>query len=677
MSDSIRGRPEWAGGRPPDGLREAARPTAASSRRYSVERKRELVELFERSGLKQSEFCRRHGLTPTSLLTWRRALAAGGLPGLEPKPNPRNSGKRRRARGSYSPEERRAAVEAFGKSELTLDQFARTWGVSKKTLSGWVAAVKREGPKALEPKPRRRGQHTPKGALPAAVHEAISRTKRRFPQFGLRRVRDWLARFGGVEVSTGTVRKTLSAQGLHPPPAPKRKPRRKRQPPRRFERARPGELWQSDITSFVLPRSGRRVYLIVFLDDFSRYVVSFGLHLHQKTEIATEALLDGIARFGKPKEVLTDQGRQYFVWRGKSAFQKLLEREGIRHVVSRTHHPQTLGKCERLWSTVGAEFWERVRPDELGEARERLGHYFAHYNFFRPHQGIDGLVPADRFFGAESAVREALQRKLSGDELGLALAQVPRQSVYLVGQIGQRRLALHGERGRLVVHTPDGGREELGYEELGMPTGEERSDADDGDDSREEAAGAADAQARELQERAPTGVPDPGAVAGGQPRREDASPQDLRGDPGVLAGSQGQGRGDGGAGGAGPAAVADQPASAVGYGGGPLEAAAREGEGTAGDGRPRERPAQAEAQDRDAGAPPQAGGGRDPDPARPASQPGRGGGQDDLHGPGSVGEKKAGDEGIRSGCAERSRSDWLRAQKRDGEIARGWEERWE
>jgi hypothetical protein len=30
-------------------------------------------------------------------------------------------------------------------------------------------------------------------------------------------------------------------------------------------------------------------------------------------------------RDGKPREVLTDQGRRYFAWRGKSAFQKLLE----------------------------------------------------------------------------------------------------------------------------------------------------------------------------------------------------------------------------------------------------------------------------------------------------------------------------------------------------------------
>ena len=39
-----------------------------------------------------------------------------------------------------------------------------------------------------------------------------------------------------------------------------------------------------------------------------------------------EALAEGISKYGRPKEVLTDQGRQYFAWRGKSEFQRLLER---------------------------------------------------------------------------------------------------------------------------------------------------------------------------------------------------------------------------------------------------------------------------------------------------------------------------------------------------------------
>jgi hypothetical protein len=39
----------------------------------------------------------------------------------------------------------------------------------------------------------------------------------------------------------------------------------------------------------------------------------------------------------------------------------------------------TLGKLERLWETLKRELWDRVHPRDLGEARERVAHYFSHY----------------------------------------------------------------------------------------------------------------------------------------------------------------------------------------------------------------------------------------------------------------------------------------------------------
>ena len=112
------------------------------------------------------------------------------------------------------------------------------------------------------------------------------------------RVADHLLRFHGVRVSPSTVRNVLRERGIPTQPAPRRRRRPKSKLPRRFERARPGELWQSDITSFVLRRQGRRVYLTVFLDDHSRYVVAWALATHQRTPLVTEPLLEGIARFG-------------------------------------------------------------------------------------------------------------------------------------------------------------------------------------------------------------------------------------------------------------------------------------------------------------------------------------------------------------------------------------------
>jgi transposase InsO family protein len=240
--------------------------------------------------------------------------------------------------------------------------------------------------------------------------------QRRFPTFGLKKVRDWLRRFVGLKVSAGSVRKVVVAAGL-PRAVP---PKRRRTParPRRFERAAPGELWQTDITYLPVPWHKGPLYLIAFLDDCSRFVVGWGHFSHPRQEIALEVLEGAILRFGRPQEVLSDQGRQFFAWRGKSAFQKLLAREGIAHVVARAHHPQTLGKVERLWETVKREFWDRVRPRDLEEARERLKHFFAHYNHFRPHQSLEGQVPADRFFSVKEEVRRAVRRGSRGTRCG-------------------------------------------------------------------------------------------------------------------------------------------------------------------------------------------------------------------------------------------------------------------
>ena len=61
-----------------------------------------------------------------------------------------------------------------------------------------------------------------------------------------------------------------------------------------------------------------------------------------------EALSRAIADYGTPREVLTDQGRQYTAWRGRTEFEEELKRLGIRHIKSRAHHPKTLGKIERF-----------------------------------------------------------------------------------------------------------------------------------------------------------------------------------------------------------------------------------------------------------------------------------------------------------------------------------------
>ena len=531
-------------------------PTSQAFRSNNLEKRIGLIRAFLDQSESQRAFCDAQGIHPATFSGWLNEYKRLGEAKMRTRHEKRLAGETHN--GPYSADERRQAVETYLKSGQSFDDFSRVWGLGKNTLKRWVERYQQGGPQALE-----KGVTPPGRPRHKGMRELIERVKGENPTFGFRKIRDNLARIFGVKVSTGSVRNALKGQGY--PKGGTQKKREKRQLPRRFERACAMDLWQSDITSFVLARHGVRVYLTVFLDDYSRYIVSWGLYLRQTTENVTETLMKGIERFGKPKEVLTDQGRQYFTWRGKGDFQKLLIREGIQHVVARSHHPQTVGKTERFWATVKEEFWDRVHPQDLEDTRQRLGHFIAHYNHFRPHQGIDGMVPADRFFGAESQVRQALEKAMGQNELHLALGESIRKPVFLVGQIGDQQVSLHGEKGKLIVQTQDGIVQELGMEGLGAPK--------EGFNGRSEGEEAKKGQAQEeIQVSGDGGHPGEGGVGGGERGGEGKGAPDRGRDLGVLDGEVEPGPGSREATDAEASSVAALPAGPVGVGGGVGEA---------------------------------------------------------------------------------------------------------
>lgn len=499
----------------------------------------------------------------------------GGEPGADlggsPEPGPVARGKGRQAR--YTAEQKRGLLEALAKSEMGVAEFARTMGVAADSLYRWKRSFEASGPRGLEPGPRGRPVGSGRGStLPGPVQTAIVSTKRLFPAFGLRSIRDYLARILQLRVSMGGVRRVLRDAEIPALPKP-RKRRRRSEEPRRFERARPGELWQSDITSYYLGRHNRRVYLTVFLDDFSRYVVAWNLQLHQRQELVSECLLDGIQKFGKPKEVLTDQGRQYFAWRGKSDFQKLLKREGIEHVVARTHHPETLGKCERLWKTVGVELVDRAEPKDLEEMRERLRHYFKHYNHFRPHQGLDGMTPADRFFGVADHVRKEVEGGQAENALRLALGEPPQARSFLVGNLDGHQVTVRRTEKGLEIEAADGTKTVMGPGTPGA-TGKGGSEDEGRDGGDEDEEGEGPEASSGLPDAPPGGGGGAGAVGAGERGGEEAGARGGDHDPVLVAGGDEEVGGGLEAAGDGAAAVADGPDGAQRDDGGSAEAAA-------------------------------------------------------------------------------------------------------
>jgi transposase InsO family protein len=379
-----------------------------------------------------------------------------------PSPVPRLDAPRRGRRlvkpqpsapATLTPQQRLLLLDIWNRSGLPAGDFAPLVGVSKHTLYAWKKRFEAEGPAGLLDPPRGR----PEGcALPDLTKRTILMLKQANPEFGCQKISDLLLRGPALPASPSAVARVLHEAGYeleevttrpHPDHV------------RSFERAKPNQLWQTDLFTFVLKRQNRRVYLVAFLDDHSRFVVSYGLHASQSTALVLEVLRAGLANYGPPEEILTDNGSQYVTWRGKSAFARELERRGIRQVVAAPRRPQTLGKVERFWGTLWRECVEAAVFLDLGDAQRRIGLFIDHYNFQRPHQGIGGLAPADRFFGAAPEVLRTLKERVAANALHLARHGVPKEPFYLTGQVAGRPFSLHAEGERVILTGAEGRRE--------------------------------------------------------------------------------------------------------------------------------------------------------------------------------------------------------------------------
>ncbi len=402
-------------------------------------------------------------------------------------------------------------------------------GCSQDVIRRWARAYEERGEAGLRRGVIRAGSRR---KLPGPIREKIVEIKRREPFFGVKRISHLLKRAFFLSASPETVRRTLRAESLIVPSRKKHQHNITR--PRFFERSTPNQLWQSDIFTFRL--GGRYAYLIGFIDDYSRHMVGLELYRSQTADQVLEVYRRAVGEYGVPKEMLTDRGRQYTNWRGTTRFERELGKDRVKHIKSQAHHPMTLGKIERFWKTIYEEFLVRAQFGSFEEARERIRQWVQYYNHKRPHQGIGGLCPADRYFEIQAELRKTMEQGIAENVLEMALRGKPREPFYMVGRMEGQSVVLRAEKGKLRLLVDDeegGGKQEMVYE---VTAGEEKRDGsiepiegEETDGQDREAEGREAGDGREEREVGPYGgAKVPGGVIG-----MDGETQNRRGLPGV------------------------------------------------------------------------------------------------------------------------------------------------
>lgn len=293
------------------------------------------------------------------------------------------------------------------------------------------------------------------GLAPVEV-EAILALKKEHPSMGPAQIRAQLKRFRGWRLSVKAIARVLVRAGYR---LVRKQGRAEGQETvTRFEAPRRNALWQLD---FVELRVGaERVYLLLVLDDFSRFVVGHRLAAEPSSEVAVETLARAIAAHGKCEAVYTDRGGAFLAWRDRSGFQRYLEQELIEHHVSRPYRPQGRGKVEALIGTLQRELWQVRHFESVAEAAAATAAWIEHYNERRAHMGLDGLCPADRFFGRADAVRAQMAARVRGRDATVAALARPGGAVEETGAVEVLRLVLT-DGGKLELRV-FGGRIELG-----------------------------------------------------------------------------------------------------------------------------------------------------------------------------------------------------------------------
>lgn len=135
-------------------------------------------------------------------------------------------------------------------------------------------------------------------------------------------------------------------------------------------------------------------WIIVYIDDYSRFIVGYGEFDNATTENSLIVLYDAISKYCIPYQLLSDRGTQFYAnTRDKKnnaehLFEQALKEMGIIQVKSRPHHPQTNGKNER---------WFGIYKQEFDERFSSFDQYVYWYNKKRLSEAIDYHTPTELY----------------------------------------------------------------------------------------------------------------------------------------------------------------------------------------------------------------------------------------------------------------------------------------
>jgi transposase InsO family protein len=266
----------------------------------------------------------------------------------------------------------------------------RAFAISPTTGYKWLA---RAGEPGADLEDHSRRPHTSPQQTPPEVEARVLALRTAHPAWGGRKLRQAMQRQGVDPVPAASTITAILRR--HDRLIPSSRPQRDLV---RFVAAAPNDLWQMDWLGYPRLPEGH-VYPLTVLDDHSRFLLAVVACPDQRLETVQAALTTLFRQDGLPQRILADNGPPWGAAGagGITALEAWLRRLGITVTHGRPRHPQTQGKLERTHRTLRAELpGSRAFPD-LTSAQAAFDTWRQGYNHDRPHEALDGAVPAEHY----------------------------------------------------------------------------------------------------------------------------------------------------------------------------------------------------------------------------------------------------------------------------------------
>lgn len=291
-----------------------------------------------------------------------------------------------------------------GKIREAKAQICQQNGISERTLRRYLDQYKKQGFDGLRPKGK--GQKNTSAAIPENIMEQAVLLRREVPSRSVSqiiRILEWEGLVAPGQLKRSTLQEKLADLGYST--------RHMKMyagggiAARRYQHKYRNQLWHSDIKygpylPIGLDGSLKQVFLVVFIDDATRFVLHGQFYPTLDQVIIEDAFRQAIHKYAVPETVFFDNGKQYRNrWMNRAC-----AKMGIRLLYAKPYSPESTGKVERFNRVVDSFLSEAAleKPKTLDALNTLFWVWLEECYQYKPHSALANNMSPETAYRSDS-----------------------------------------------------------------------------------------------------------------------------------------------------------------------------------------------------------------------------------------------------------------------------------